>query len=144
MIGYQVGTTDAFGPYLGAQGNISMDGVQITHGDKREHIWIFVAGHQRIPTPQTFGNVICPCTSKFDGTVPAFIGNDYYCDSGTDDAPTAYTLYTQRLWVGEECTPPNYCFPQKVSPGLPHALFLVALWRETKNLQASSACSPVQ
>ena len=117
MIGYQVGTTDAFGPYDNIHSTIFMEGVQITHGDKREHIWAFVAGHQRIPTSQTYKTIYCPCTSpQWDGSFPAFIGDDYYCDSGTDDAPSPNRFYTQPLWVGEGCTPPNYCCSSESQP----------------------------
>ena len=112
MIGYQVGSTDAFGPYSNDRSNpdIFMEGVQITHGEKREHIWAFVTGYQRVPTLLTPRGISCPCaSSSVEAVVPTFIGNDYYCDSGVDGAPAAGKFYTDPLWIGEGCNPPNFC-----------------------------------
>ncbi|XP_065893044.1 uncharacterized protein [Dysidea avara] len=110
MIGYQIGNPNGFGPYINDQRRLDhvLDGVLISHGDKREHIWAYVVGSLRVPT--TAGGGYCPCASyQFDGVVPPFIGNDYYCDSGVDSKPTAGKFYPDPLWIGEGCTPPNFC-----------------------------------
>ena len=113
MIGYQVAAPDAFGPYIYDQKypEIFMEGVQITHGKNGQHIWAYVTGYQRSPTKTTPGGIYCPCASHwFNGSIPPFIGNDYYCDSGTDDTPSVKgTFYTDPLWIGEGCKPPNFC-----------------------------------
>ena len=55
-------------------------------------------------------NFHCPCSDpRCDGVVPAFIGNDYYCDSGVDSNPVDGEFYTTPLWTGKGCTPPNFC-----------------------------------
>ena len=110
--GYQVGTTDAFGPYVNDQGNpdLVMDGVLISHGKAQKHIWAYASSHEKTITIQDFRNIHCPCTDpRFDGVVPPFIGNDYYCDSGVDSNPIERKFYTTPLWTGEGCTPPNFC-----------------------------------
>ena len=85
-----------------------MDGILISHGENREHIWAYAAGFQRMPSgPST---LYCPCAShEYSGVVPSFIGNDYYCDSGVDDEPEAGKFYTDPLWIGQGCKPPNFC-----------------------------------
>jgi len=119
MIGYQVGTPNAFGPYTNEiQVTDVLDGVLISYGEKKEHIWAFVTGIQR-KKPQSSGyySSICPCTSYlFSGKVPPFIGNDYYCDSGVDDGPIEGKFYTDPLWIGEGCEPPNFCCSSDSQP----------------------------
>lgn len=51
-----------------------------------------------------------PCAYyMFDGVVPAFTGNDYYCDSGVDDEPDKGMFHTDPLWIGKRCKPSNFC-----------------------------------
>ena len=110
MIGYQIGNPDGFGPYINDQKRLGhvLDGVLISHGEKRVYIWAYVIGLQRVPT--TAANTYCPCASyKFNGVVPAFIGNDYFSDSGVDSKPTAGKFYPDQLWTGERCESPNFC-----------------------------------
>jgi len=113
VIGYQVGHPNAFGPYKDSQyQDDTVDGVLISYGSKRKHVWAYAAGIERMPTTKDSG--YCPCASNmFDGIVPPFIGNDYYCDSGndkgTDDGSTTGRFYTDPLWIGEGCKPPNVC-----------------------------------
>ena len=109
--GYQIGTTDAFGPYLFEE-DISvlyMDGIVIKGAHSNQHIWAYAVGLERYPTTQNFTN-ICPCASKnFTGKVPPHIGKHYYCDSGADSEPTHGTFYTEPLWTGKGCTGNNLC-----------------------------------
>ena len=77
-VGYQSGTTDAFassqlinGPYV--------DGVSITYGTPRKHIWTYaiVFGSR----DQLNGANNCPC-SEFPGRLPSsFVQIHYYCES---------------------------------------------------------------
>ena len=107
--GYQVGSTGGFGPYVNdPTSGIIVDGVLISHGKTQKHIWAYATGLEQLF--QKHDNVICPCASyKFNGTVPSFIRNDYYCDSGVDSNPERAKFYTTPLWTGEGCTPPNLC-----------------------------------
>lgn len=87
VIGYQEGSTDGIsstnidGPYV--------DGVSITHGSPRSHIWTNIAG----PTEASTYNP------------PPFVGNNYYCESGNSEAGvTLGVLYnTDPLWDGKQC-----------------------------------------
>ena len=110
--GYQVGTTGAFGPYVNDQSNLDvvMDGVLISHGKTQKHIWAYATGYQKNQTDFSNNNIYCPCADyRYNGTVPSFIGNDYYCDSGVESNPEAKKFYTTPLWTGEGCTVPNFC-----------------------------------
>ena len=107
--GYQVGTPDAFGPHTNL-GNIGfvMDGVLISHGKTQKHVWAYATAQTQIYLSNTKN--ICPCADpRYNGFVPPFIGNDYYCDSGVESGPVGGQFYTTPLWTGEGCAPPNFC-----------------------------------
>lgn len=62
------------GPYV--------DGVSITYGTPREHIWTYAIGNTDKSNflPRFATN--CPC-SQFPGHLPpSFVGTNYYCESG--------------------------------------------------------------
>ena len=110
--GYQVGSTDAFGPYVNdpAKPDIVMEGVLMSHGKTQKHIWAYATGYQKTHTNINYNNNYCPCTDyRYNGTVPSFIGNDYYCDSAVESHPVQGKIYTTPLWTGGGCTPPNFC-----------------------------------
>ncbi len=80
-----------------------VDGISLTHGSPRKHIWSFAAGLQE--PPSVYGLSRCPCAGAVGtvGTVPPFVGQDYFCDSG---AHTQFQplLYDQDpLWDGQGC-----------------------------------------
>ena len=111
--GYQKGFPEAFGPFNNDQSFVSagvvLDGIMISHGGRmKKHIWAYVTGHKRNITGTN--NKYCPCADhRFNGIVPSFLGNDYYCDSGSDDRPSPTTFYTDVLWEGKGCPPTNFC-----------------------------------
>ena len=82
---YQKGTPDAFYNHYSHNSSISstyVDGVSITHGSLKHHIWTFAAANDELRADQWR----CPCSRcdrNFTGRVPSYIGNDYFCDSGT-------------------------------------------------------------
>ena len=57
------------------------DGISITHGLPRQHIWSFAAGRDEITAVEL--DSTCPCSLNGTNTVPTFIGNNYFCDTGT-------------------------------------------------------------
>ena len=57
-----------------------MDGVSITHGQPRHHIWSYAAG----AFETTNAHSSCPCSIAQGSRPPGFIGNNsYYCESGS-------------------------------------------------------------
>ena len=60
-----------------------MDGVSITHGSPRRHIWTFACGLMSDEVSNYQGRAQCPCNSNgIPDRKPDFIGDDYYCESG--------------------------------------------------------------
>ncbi len=103
VIGYQQGAPDAiYHQQLGIN-SYYVDGVSITRGYPRQHIWTFMAAIQE---NSFFSNGVyaCPCAPNSPVTPASFIGNDYFCESGN---PGLYDLTTFRyadpLWDGEQC-----------------------------------------
>ena len=68
-----------------------MDGVSLTHGDPRKHIWTFAAaldrsyGERENRYPPNF----CPCETNSEP--PPFVGEDYFCDAGKEEFITGET-----------------------------------------------------
>ena len=121
IIGYQQKTPDAFDSYNhGGQTTIDsyyVDGISLTHGSPRKHIWTFAAAlheHNRL------GNSLCPCTNINNAqlqhiTIPSFVGNDYFCDTGSENAQ--FIFYgDDPLWDGEGCGQFNTCCSLNTPP----------------------------
>ena len=106
MRGYQFGSPDAFHrfgrcPVPCTIDNPFVDGVSITHGaSPRKHIWTYTAGIYEVNVTSLS---TCPCTGR--GTSPpAFVGSDYYCESGLNRSPWRPVLYSNDpLWDGRDC-----------------------------------------
>ena len=74
VVGYQYATTDAFQVTTDNIDTYYADGVSITQGNPRKHIWTLIAGfYENYPNP----NVICPCNTSPGPQPPSFVGNDY-------------------------------------------------------------------
>ena len=76
VIAYQVGTTNAFA----LRSNTTLeddyvDGVSLTHGEPRQHVWTFAAGLQED------GNFASNCPCVTNAQLPTFVGNDYFCEA---------------------------------------------------------------
>ena len=101
---YQYGLPDAF------RGG-SVDGVSLTHGNPREHIWTFVAAYGEVSISPDKN---CPCTNTNTASQasqpPAFVGNDYFCDTGSNGRAVNGVFYgDDPLWDGAGCGPLNTC-----------------------------------
>ena len=103
-VGYQKGNTDAFTvsrsintPYV--------DGVSITYGNPRKHIWTYAIGRSD-RTDLDHHN--CPC-SEFPGRFPpSFVHENYYCESGTMFDAQGYFV-DDPVWDGNGCSSENNC-----------------------------------
>ena len=109
--GYQVG---AVGGFINAQGIDSyyIDGVSLTHGGagSRQHIWTFAAGLSEVTT--MFSHHACPCDTVPPSVVPAFVGSDYFCESGLHsifDGQFGIFHSNDVLWDGQNCTSISTC-----------------------------------
>ena len=118
VIGYQDGPTNAFFPYfynsLRTNGawtidDIYVDGISLTHGQSpRQHIWTFAAA-----VDETRANSwTCPCTRPditYTGTIPPFIGQDYFCDTGSRGRYQHIFYPDDPLWNGQGCGGTSTC-----------------------------------
>ena len=103
IIGYQQGFTDAFaGNRLELGGPLSIDsayvdGVSLTHGSPRQHIWTFASARDEVGM---FPHTNCPCTNinQTEPTPPptpppSYVGDDYFCDTGSTERADSSTFY---------------------------------------------------
>ena len=113
IIGYQVGHTDAFYSYSQSWHTTIedpyVDGVVITRGTEKEHVWTFAASLQEIG-----GHVpsVCPCTNNQSmQSIPPFVGQDYFCETGITDGYSTGVFYPDGdpLWDGEGCGSGSTC-----------------------------------
>ena len=126
VVGYQYTSPDAVsseGSYHNDINSYYVDGVSITHGSPRQHIWTLMAGLSSSGTHPWTGDsrYNCPCSpgSPQNSTLQSFIGNDYYCESGNPATDGTYQgiLYTSDpLWDGKDCSSEGACC---TAPGLP-------------------------
>ena len=105
LTGYQYASVDGIDPRRSQKNNLNgpyVDGVSITHGNPRKHIWTFIAALQK----NFFANEgwhECPCAPNSPVTLPSFIGNCYFCESGCPGHWQYNVFYTDPLWDGKQC-----------------------------------------
>ena len=122
VIGYQYRSTDAVSFINhGSHSDLNsyyVDGVSITRGSPRQHVWTLMAG-----LFDTFANYYskiyyCPCAPGYPQNVQSFIGSHYFCESGNPNNTWSPVLYSSDpLWDGQGCgTQETACCS---APGLP-------------------------
>ena len=108
VLGYQYGIPEAFTSI--SVDSKYVDGVSLTHGHPRQHIWTFAAAQDEVGTIPS-GN--CPCinTNQVAQTTPppAFVGNDYFCDTASEERVQVTFYGDDPLWDGAGCGPLNTC-----------------------------------
>ena len=146
IIGYQIGQPGAFlpenigpgGPGPRAIDDQYVDGVSLTYGSPRQHIWTFANGIDESPTPLVDQ---CPCTvsQQLNVNTPPYVGSDYFCETGFPQGQKYMNNMLNQtafhdddpLWDGQgcgqlgacECTfnnPPWFCkqLPQSTNADL--------------------------
>ena len=122
--GYQFCIPDAFGSFRNNQSltinDAYVDGVSITHGSPREHVWTFAIAETDFPGVAA-RTALCPCTSGLtqisDDEIPPFVGNDYFCETGSSGGlPGSCDLSMGRgvfdmdpLWDDQQCNQASTC-----------------------------------
>ena len=113
IIGYQFGQPEAF--VLSGGHTINeryVDGVSLTYGSPRQHIWTFANALDEYPSHLVS---ICPCTKfneQYTVNIPSFVGNDYFCETGVPPGQqwSGGTFYADDpLWDGQGCGPTSTC-----------------------------------
>ena len=119
IIGYQSGTPDAFGgdATIGPSSSIDsyyLDGVSVTHGSPRQHIWSFAGGlDEGNPGPGYVSYpYTCPCVPGSTSGPPLFVGQNYFCESGITQWNTRTHIFWPNgdpLWDGQGCGSTSSC-----------------------------------
>ena len=103
VVGYQFNSPDAVDAMHGLNhtnlnGNY-VDGVSITRGYPRQHVWTLMAGFSWLDSPYS-----CPCYAGSSQQVQSFIGNHFFCESANPTKKVVPVLYTSdSLWDGKDC-----------------------------------------
>ena len=110
IIGYQLGNTDSFRGSLSIN-TYYVEGVSVTHGSPRQHIWTFANG---VDEQTTWTCCTCPCVTGSRGAnfIPSFVGQNYFCETGLTRWPgTGGVLWPDGdpLWDGQGCGPTSSC-----------------------------------
>ena len=103
VIGNQFGSTEAV---FSGNENINsqyVDGVSITQGSPRKHVWTLIAG---LYETKYSANYNCPCnTPPGVHDPPPFVGDNYFCESGNPTNGVAGIIYqNDPLWDGDGCS----------------------------------------
>ena len=101
--GYQKGSPDAF--YRITNAFDYVDGLSITHGSPRQHIWTYAAGL----TDSGNSAANCPCAVVGGQDPPTFVGSHYYCESGAGSSWSHVYYLSDVLWDGAGCSAGNTC-----------------------------------
>ena len=77
--------------------------MSITHGSSpRKHIWTYAIG---LEDDGGGGTNNCPCNTGglISADIPYYVGNNHYCESGTDSPSTSVFYSNDTLWDGMDC-----------------------------------------
>ena len=110
--GYQENSPECF--YHNVLTNKRIDdpyanGILITQGSPRKHIWSYVAGASEATDYVQGVHLICPCArstpSITSSDVPNFVGTHYYCESGhnASNIHSGGVIWEDPLWDGQGC-----------------------------------------
>ena len=103
-IGYQYGSIDAFAQRVDdvTINQNYVDGLSVTYGSPRKHLWTFAAGVGEGDNNINIHN--CPCSNNPGASPPSFVGNNWYCESGNPSLHAPAMVYSNdTLWDGVNC-----------------------------------------
>ena len=101
--GYQHGRANAFGPSYNYNTSIDgpyLDGISITAGQPRQHLWSYAARYSETE------HTACPCNNdvRLITHIPYFVAEHHYCESGFVVDSGYQTAWDDPLWDGAGCT----------------------------------------
>ena len=115
IIAYQYGIPEAFLHYNQGSSRYSIDdnfvdGVTISYGTPRNHVWTFAC--TRAETTTAFKQT-CSCSNIFVDPgieIPPWVGQDYFCETGIVHSVQEATFYSDDpLWDGRGCGDTSEC-----------------------------------
>ena len=79
-----------------------VDGLSITHGNPRKHLWTLAVG-----TAEAHTHLEAKCPLDLDtyniSRIPEFVGNNYYCEGGYSSHFETRIAWEDPLWDGQQC-----------------------------------------
>ena len=114
IVGYSHGVQAAFAKNVNdIDSDFHVNGISVTHGNPRQHIWTLAIGAVESAIGLGFATIgTCPCHPEFSASIPPFIGDDYFCESGRNGEDISnideqvenmpYVL-DDPLWDGRQC-----------------------------------------
>ena len=114
--GYQYYSTEAFKQVKNDITDINshyVDGVSITYGNPRHHIWTYAFG---LSDDYNYGAHNCPCAKYPGEDPPNFVERDFFCESGNTGVYENRMYLEDPLWDGDGCGPGNSCCAQAGMP----------------------------
>ena len=107
VVGYESGLMNAFGPNRNDNrtiNNVYVDGISITHGNPRKHLWTYAVG--LLEAAHSTVCYQCP-GDRADyraSCIPDFVGTDYYCEtSWVSSFRRGRHVWDDLLWDGKGC-----------------------------------------
>ena len=104
VLGYQERSPSAFFFFGHSIDQVFFDGLSIMRGNPRKHIWTYTAGFD-VAAISDAAN--CPCNVGNTNQTPSYVGNDYYCESGstTTNSSCSNTFHSNDvLWDRKQCS----------------------------------------
>ena len=99
VVGHSYETPDAVNSNIGSNHNnidsYYVDGVSITRGSPRQHIWTLMATGAEIFG--SGGHYNCPCTNGSTQVPQSFVGSHYFCEGAGGN-------WNDLLWDGKDCS----------------------------------------
>ena len=113
--GYQYVSPDAFAHSSNNINTAYVEGIALTYGSPRHHLWTYAAG---LSDDYNNGIYNCPCAKYPGKDPPSFVGVDYYCESGITGRwqENRRIALEDPLWDGDGCGPGNNCCNQTGMP----------------------------
>ena len=111
IIGYQGEFSQAFFDSRGrAIDDRYVDGVSLTYGNPRQHIWTFANAFDEAGADHDESRCTCTDSSR-PNTPPSFVGNDYFCETGVPPGQGWSSGFhaDDPLWDGQGCGPTSTC-----------------------------------
>ena len=109
-VGYQDGSSDVFVASrfpINSVDDSYVDGLVVTHGMPRTHIWTFAAGASDASITDYPTNCPCANPAASDRVLPpSFVGDNYFCESGNPGEGLlmcAQFFANDSLWDGRQC-----------------------------------------
>ena len=104
--GYPFGSPDGFTGRTSLDSSY-VDGLVVTHGSPRDHIWTFAVGASK--DFNYYGCCNCPCALYHGRNAPPFVGERYFCESGVNGYWVAQWHLDDPLWDSDGCESGSTC-----------------------------------